>query len=134
MSPKRFLGAARLLLASACAVACGTRSDPKADSCRTPAEFPNAEGAPSGCEVVSVLACKSTQGAVVLCEGTDAGDCGGPVEAGSCTHACSDVAYALKCPEHGTFLGSPPGAPSGCITLSTPPSGPALSCCPCLDP
>jgi hypothetical protein len=80
---------------------------------------------------VKLVACKTTQGAVVLCD-DDASNCGTPVDAGSCTNACSEIAYALECPEHGTFLGNPPGAPAGCIALSST-SATALACCPCLD-
>jgi hypothetical protein len=128
---KRLLAGAWLLLAGSCAVACGTRSGSEPASCEKPEDFPKADGAPSGCKVVKLVACKTTQGAVVLCD-DDASNCGTPVDAGSCTNACSEIAYALECPEHGTFLGNPPGAPAGCIALSST-SATALACCPCLD-
>lgn len=129
---KGVFGRAALLTMGVLAAACGTRSAEKSDACQTPDAFPKADGGPSGCEVIDLLTCETSLGATVLCEG--ARDCSDvPVDAGSCRNACSEVAYALKCPEHGMFLGNPPGAPQGCVALSTPPSAAALACCPCLS-
>lgn len=130
---KGVFGRAGLLSMCLLAPGCGTRSQPNSDACPTPNAFPQADGEPSGCEVIDLLACTTTLGAVVLCEGGTADCPGTPVDAGSCRNACSEVAYALKCPEHGVFLGNPPGAPQGCVALSTPQSAPALACCPCLS-
>lgn len=117
---------------------CGGRADlderetPRLE-CRTPDSFPKSDGEDSGCQVTEVAACTGENG-VVLCPGRDARDCGDPdlARRNHCVPACSNIAYALECPEPAPFLGSAAGVPQGCITLIS--WGPSLACCPCLEP
>jgi hypothetical protein len=101
--------------------------------CLTPDSFPKSDGEDSGCRVTELAACEGENG-VVLCPGRDARDCGDPdlARRNYCVPACSNIAYALECPEPAPLFASAAGVPQGCITLWR--LGPSIACCPCLDP
>ena len=134
---KVYVYAGTFLLATSLACGgCGGRSESVSTQtmCRAPDSFPTADGGASDCRIVDVAACDTTEGAVVLCPGKDARDCGSSLVAlnARCVSACSAIAYALECSGPAPTFGHPQGAPDGCISLDTPPSGPSLACCPCL--